>query len=585
MKKVSKVLAVLLAVVLFMGTGLGEIPVAAVTAINISNPSKPTTITEGKGFTCSGTISSSSQLTLVTGQIITASGTSKYVKSVNPKSTIYELSGSAIDCAMLFNKLPVGSYYYKISAQNASGANQVLVNQAFKVVAVASTLGISGQSTPGTITEGKSWGLSGTVSSNYTLTNVTGSISTSGGVVKYSKSITPSGKSYNLAGSEIDAALLFNMLSAGTYYYKITATDSSKKSLTLINSSFTVKKPASTLGISGQSTPTSFYKGTSWTPTGKITSNYNITKVNGYILASDASTKVYSKSVTPNAKSYSLKGSDIASALKFSSLDVGTYYYKVTAKDESGKSLTLINVSFKVTKAPAKKYNSNIKVVLKDVAEGSNKFVILGNDEHAKIWSWYYNESSSSKGAWCGAFTAYMMSLAGVNTNTIQTMAGTKSGSKSALIKVTHAVNFYQRNDENAKNDCFYPLPGYTDEELVTTSKRGSFANIKTGDLLIVANDNGPFAHIGMAYVDASGNKYIIHGNWSSAVCKNQIKENSKGKVKLYYGSTAGEYISAYVDFNAFLSNNGLTVAYGVGKIDDIPTYTIGTFTLGGKHR
>lgn len=589
MKRFTKIMAAVMAIIMFLGVGFEELPVAAVTAINISGATKPTTLITGSSFTCAGTISSSSKLTLVTGQIITNTGTSKYVKSVNPNSTMYELKNGVIDSALLFNKLPAGNYYYKISAKNASGADQLLVNQAFTVQDPASTLGISGYSTPGTIEKGKSWNLKGTVTSNYPINNVTGYIQTTGGVNKYKQSTNPNSTSFSLAGSVIDAALLFNMLDVGTYVYKVTATDTHTSSAkTLINATFTVKKPASKLKISNQKEPGSLVKGTKWTTVGKITSNYNITKVTGYILASDGTTKKYSKSVEPNDTTFQLKGSDINTALKFDKLDTGSYIYKVTAKDASGEGAkVLIEVPFKVTKQPSKDYSTNIAIVLKDFADGgSNKFVKVGVCEQNKIWSWFYNKNMTRDASWCGAFTAYMMSLAGVDTVAIQNMAKTLNASKDALTSVSSAVKFYLRNDENAKNNCFYPMSGYTDIELVANAKEGSFDKIKTGDLLTVHTSNGPFSHIGIAYVDAKGKKYIVHGNWGDKVCKNEIKMNAVDKkCHLYYSGSEGEAISGYIDIKAFLKNNGMKPAYSLKKIEDIPTYTIGSYTLGGNPR
>ena len=106
---------------------------------------------------------------------------------------------------------------------------------------------------------------------------------------------------------------------------------------------------ASTLKISGQSSPGNLNIGSYWTCTGTISSNYTINQVSGYILGSDNSTVLYSKTINPNATSYSLANGEIDKALLFNKLSAGTYYYRITATDTSGKSLTLINASFTVT--------------------------------------------------------------------------------------------------------------------------------------------------------------------------------------------------------------------------------------------
>lgn len=106
--------------------------------------------------------------------------------------------------------------------------------------------------------------------------------------------------------------------------------------------------PASTLTITGQSSPGNLQVGSRWTCTGTISSNYIINQVSGYILKNDNSTPIYSKTVNPNSKSYVLQNSAVDIALLFNELSGGTYYYKITASDSSGKSATLINEKFTI---------------------------------------------------------------------------------------------------------------------------------------------------------------------------------------------------------------------------------------------
>lgn len=105
----------------------------------------------------------------------------------------------------------------------------------------------------------------------------------------------------------------------------------------------------STLKISGQSFPENIEQGAYWTCKGTISSNYTINQVSGYILGSDGNTIVYSKTVNPYSMSYSLESGEIDKALMFDKLSAGAYYYKITAQDSSGKSLTLISTGFTVT--------------------------------------------------------------------------------------------------------------------------------------------------------------------------------------------------------------------------------------------
>ena len=211
-------------------------------------------------------------------------------------------------------------------------------------------LKISGQSVPSKITQGSSWSCKGTITSGYTITHVGGYILKyidGEENIVYSKTVNPGTTSYSLLNIDVDKALLFNKLSAGTYYYKITAHDSSGKRLTLINAAFDVSG-TSTLSISNKDYPKEVTLGSDWTCQGKISSNYNINQVSGYILGNDNSTVLYSKTVNPSARSYSLANGEIDKALLFNKLEAGSYYYKITAKDTSGKSLTLINEKFNI---------------------------------------------------------------------------------------------------------------------------------------------------------------------------------------------------------------------------------------------
>ena len=90
---------------------------------------------------------------------------------------------------------------------------------------VASQLAINNVAELGTINEGNICYLSGTVTSNYKITNVTGTIYNNAGGAVYSKSVAPNSTSYTLKNSAIDKAMLFNKLEAGNYTYKVTASD------------------------------------------------------------------------------------------------------------------------------------------------------------------------------------------------------------------------------------------------------------------------------------------------------------------------------------------------------------------------
>ncbi len=217
-----------------------------------------------------------------------------------------------------------------------------------------STLGIKEASKPTTIIQGTSWSCKGTIQSNYPLEHIGGYILASDGTtVLYSKTVDNTGMTnYSLEGSEISKALPFDRLPTGTYWYYLTAHDTSGKREYLIKRQFTViaKDTPSTLSISDTSYPINIQQGSDWPCKGVISSNYELQHIGGYILGSDGVTVLYSQTVNNlESTSYSLENSEIVKALKFHELEAGTYWYQITAHDISGKRLYLIKQEFTVT--------------------------------------------------------------------------------------------------------------------------------------------------------------------------------------------------------------------------------------------
>ncbi len=293
----------------------------------------------------------------------------RYQKSIYPNKKSYKIQNGEIDKALLFNNLSAGTYYYTIVASDVSGRALTLVRNKFTVQGqsiAASTLKITGASTISSLKQGSSWTCKGTVSSNYVLKEVRGTIYESNGItVKYRKSVYPNSKSYKIQNGEIDKALLFNNLIAGTYHYTIVAYDASGAEKTLVNNKFTVQgkaSAASNLKITGASKISSIQQGKSWSCKGTVSSNYILKKVRGTIYERDGITVKYRETVYPNAKTYKIQNGAIDKALLFNNLPAGTYYYTVVALDTSGeKEKTLLNNRFEVKK-PNRIYASPLKV-------------------------------------------------------------------------------------------------------------------------------------------------------------------------------------------------------------------------------
>lgn len=205
----------------------------------VAGYSYPTSLTVGQAYVIKGSVTSNYNITSLTAGIYTPTGASTgYVKTVTPNAKSYDLAG--VDAALYFNKLSAGTYVYKVTAKDASGANRKVIDRTFTVGSTASNLSVSGHNYPSSLNVGQAYSIKGTVKSSYTIKSLTAGLYnySDGSSTGYVKTVTPNATSYNLTG--VDAALYFNKLSAGTYYYKVFATDSSGTTKTLINAKFTV---------------------------------------------------------------------------------------------------------------------------------------------------------------------------------------------------------------------------------------------------------------------------------------------------------------------------------------------------------
>ena len=217
-----------------------------------------------------------------------------------------------------------------------------------KNVDTKSTLTIKDQSVPASITQGDGFGVEGVVSSNYRISRVTVKIIDSNGSAVISKTVKPGKWNYDLAG--VDASIRFGTLATGKYTYRITAKDE-KQSKTLVNSKFTVSaKPSgkSKLTISSAVYPSTLYQGEAFSISGKITSNYQLSKVTVSV-TDKAGKTIISASSMPYAKKYDV--SKLDARIKFGTLGTGTYKYRITATD-SKQTRTLISSRFEVISKP-----------------------------------------------------------------------------------------------------------------------------------------------------------------------------------------------------------------------------------------
>ena len=306
----------------------------AVSTLTFSNVPNIPTITQGNGYNLTGSISSNYIIKTFKGEIL-KNGSVVQTASCSPNSTSVNIASTAVNTNLKFGNLAAGSYTLKYTATDSSNKT-VTLNKTFTVASATSTLAISVGNAPSSITQGSSFNLTGTVSSNYAIKTFKGEILKGGSVVQ-TASYSPNSTSVNIASTAVNANLKFGSLAAGSYSLRYTATDASGKTVTA-SRSFTVTSAASTLSISMTNVPSSINKGSSFNLAGTVNSNYNITSVVGRILQGNSVKQTVT--IYPNTKSVDIKTSNINMNLKFGSLAKGTYTLEITAKDSKGATKT-----------------------------------------------------------------------------------------------------------------------------------------------------------------------------------------------------------------------------------------------------
>ena len=156
----------------------------------------------------------------------------------------FEIPANTVNTAASRGRTCLTSYWQTYSGAAASATG-------------TSFISLCGYAYPTALKAGKGMDVTGYAISNYNITSVTGIITNSSGSVQYSKTLKPNTTAYKL--SNLDEDMKFGKLSAGTYTYTITATDSLGKSVTASHK-FTVaanNTPAKALGFAttGASAP------------------------------------------------------------------------------------------------------------------------------------------------------------------------------------------------------------------------------------------------------------------------------------------------------------------------------------------
>ena len=321
-------------------------------------------IAKGKGVVIQGTVrSASSNITDLTVGIYDTSGNPVMGKTVYP-NTAYNVN--RLDDCIAFDQLNAGTYYYKVIASNASRTNEVLVSQKFTVSDGASqgadAISVTGGTqVPGNISKGKGVIVQGTIrSASSNITSLTVGVYNTAGSLVTGKTVAPYATSYNL--NRLDDYVAFSALSAGTYDYKIIASNASRTNEVIVSQRFTVSDGASQssdfISLTGGTSVPNISKGKGVVVQGTVRSaSSNITSLTVGVYDTTGSLMT-GKTVSPYATSYNLNRLD--DFISFNLLPAGTYDYKVIASNASCRDYVLSNQRFTVSDSGTSNGNTSV---------------------------------------------------------------------------------------------------------------------------------------------------------------------------------------------------------------------------------
>ena len=238
MKKIGCAVLAVVMVILCL-----TVPALAETDIKLTDEVYPTQIIEGNTFSIYGVVTSPNNIMAVTIGVYGADdGAAEFEYTGRPGTKTYDIHN--IDYLMTFSKLTSGDYVYKIVATDTKESNVVLLEKEFKVLSEDqfNTLKLTGENYPTEFSEGQTFSVTGTITSDYEISSVTCSVRSVNGALQFTKTVNPGTTSYSV--SNLDRYMTFSKLAAGTYVYKITASDKYNSGVVLLEKTFTVKSLA-----------------------------------------------------------------------------------------------------------------------------------------------------------------------------------------------------------------------------------------------------------------------------------------------------------------------------------------------------
>lgn len=223
-------------------TVIGEV-VRAESTLSINLEKYPVTLNAGSGFGLRGSVNSNYDISVVRGYVINSNGQTVLSSKDTPYSSSLNIKSARLNNDLVFNNLSAGNYTLKVVATDSSGRT-VEVSKGFSVVSPQksnnSTLSINLEKYPVTLKVGSSYGLRGSITSNYNISVVRGYVTNSSGQTVLSSKDTPNSTYMDIKPSNLNWDLVFNNLSAGSYTMKVVAVDASGRTVEATKN-FTVK--------------------------------------------------------------------------------------------------------------------------------------------------------------------------------------------------------------------------------------------------------------------------------------------------------------------------------------------------------
>lgn len=312
-------------------------------------------ITVGQFVRLTGVITSAAtQITKLTVGVFDQEGNQLTGKTVRPYSQSYDIRN--LDSYVQFGSLSPGKYYYKVIATNTSNTNYIVVNQNFTVsrsvqVSIEDSISIvNGTTIPTSIPVGKAVSIGGTVQSDSNITKITAGVYDQNNNLVTGRSAYPNAKSYRI--ENLDYYVNFGNLNAGTYYYKVLVSNGTHTNYAVVNQKFTMTNNgggtvSDTIRVVDGTTISNIIVGKPVSIGGIVTSqSSNITKLTIGVF-NESGTPITGRTVVPNSQTYNIANLD--AYVSFSSLSIGTYYYKVIATNGTYTNNTLVNQKFTVS--------------------------------------------------------------------------------------------------------------------------------------------------------------------------------------------------------------------------------------------